>query len=156
MEQQNSTRCDNKIAHLELVAMLIDLLLAAESIHTLLLGDFAQEKAQVVDLTEMERANRVKIVLHQVHFLDKLWDELDQRVKFVANFPASLTHHFSEQVAIVRDADHWVSELCLTENLRVSEGVLVRHQDLEIVVLDLVVHHLRRDRSFRDEHLKSD
>ena len=61
----------------------------------------------------MESPNSVQIVLHQVHFLDKLRDELDQRVKFVTNFPASLAHNLSEQVAIVSDTDHWVSKLRL-------------------------------------------
>ena len=64
----------------------------------------------------MELAHRVKIVLNQVHLLDKLRYELDQRVKFVADFPATLPHNFIEQIALIRDTEHRMRELSVAEN----------------------------------------
>ena len=62
-------------------------------------------------MAQMEFTNRVKIVFNQIHFLDELGDELDERVELVANFPSALTHDFREQVSLVRDAQHRVSEV---------------------------------------------
>ena len=98
----------------------------------------------------MESSNCVKIILQQVHLLDELRDELNQRVKFVSNFPSAFPNDFSEQVAVVGDADHRVRELRVADHLRVPERVLVRHQDLELVMLDLLFDQRRLDSIFRD------
>ena len=60
---------------MELVPMLINLLLAGPNAHLLVA---INELGELHDLAEMELADRVKIVLNQIHLLDELRYELDQ------------------------------------------------------------------------------
>ncbi len=85
----------------------------------------------------MKTAHCVQIVLHQIHLLDKLWNQLYEGVKFVANFPATLTDDFAKEIPSICYVDHWVRKMSVTENLRVSERVLVRHLELKLVTLYL-------------------
>jgi len=84
-------------------------------------------------LSKVEHADRLQVFLHQVHLLNELGYKLDQRVKFVPNSPATLTHDLLEQITLVRNANHRVGELSVAEDLRVTERVLIGHLDLERV-----------------------
>lgn len=63
----------------------------------------------------------------------------------MADFPATLANNIAEQVSSIGDREHWMGELGVTEHLRVSEGVLLRHQYLEIVHLNVFLFELGRN-----------
>ena len=66
----------------------------------------------------------------------------------MTDFPAAFSNHFAKDVPPVCDAEHGVSELGVAENLRVTEGVLVRHEHFEFILLHLTLHDILRNRDF--------
>ena len=107
---------------MELFATFIDLLLTREDLHVLV---WVNKETQVVDTAEMKGAHCVKIIVKQVHFLDEFWDELDKRVQLVTDFPASFSYDLVEKVSPVCDGQHRMGELGVTEDLWVTEWILV-------------------------------
>ena len=133
--------------------MLINLLLAGPNAHLLVA---INELGELHDLAEMELADRVKIVLNQIHLLDELRYELDQRVELVANFPAALPHDFMEQIAMVRDTEHRMREFSVAENGRLAERILVRHKDFKFVLFYVLLFQVRLDGTFVDSHMNGE
>lgn len=123
---------------MKLVTRLVNLLLAGKDRHVLAIL-VADETTHIVDLAKVETADLVQVICDEVHLCDELRDELDQRVQLVANFPATLTHDFIEKVSSVTDLNHLVGELSVTMDLGLTEGVLVRHHNLELILLNVLL-----------------
>jgi len=68
----------------------------------------------------------------------------------VADFPASLADDFAEEIPVVYDADHGVGKVGMAEDLGVTERVLVRHQNLEVVAFNIIFDHLGRNCALLD------
>ena len=57
----------------------------------------------------------------------------------MTNFPATFSDDLVEQISLVSEFEHWMSEVCVAVHLRVSERVLVGHHHFKIVPLDVLI-----------------
>ena len=152
LEKNYCTRSDNHVSLLIIATQLIDLFLTAKDVQVFIC---VNERPKIVYLSKMESTNRVEIVLNQIHLLDELWNELDEWIELVAYFPTPLSNNLIKQVSSISDAEHCVSELCMAKDLRITERVLVWHENFELVLLDIFVDHFGGNRWLTDCNLWS-
>ena len=98
--------------------------------------------SQIVHLSQVESTNNIVVILNLIHLSNELRDELDQWLKFVANFPATFSNYFTEQISSVIKWKHLSGKLRMTEYLRISERIFVRKHYLEVVSFNFLVNHL--------------
>ena len=86
------------MSYLEILAFFINLLLASKNCGFLV---WHQELPQIVDLSKMKCPNRIIIILNEIYFCNELRYKLDQRIQFVANFPATFANYLREKVTSI-------------------------------------------------------
>ena len=73
----------------------------------------------------MKSSNRIVVTLNKIHLCDELWNELDQRVKLVSYFPATLSNYLREEVSTIIQREHVTGELCVAKYEWISKWIFI-------------------------------
>ena len=103
----------------------------------------------------MKSSNRIVVTLNKIHLCDELWNELDQRVKLMSYFPATLSNYLREEVSTIIQREHVTGELCVAKYEWISKWIFIWENNLKIVSFNIWidVKGLGRNGRFMDRNL---